>query len=141
MKSSAAASLHTSGSIDSLSLPPPMSQIEKVTSCCCSRTVRSMKLTPCVGSCVSSYSFSTYRTISDVLPTFASPSSAILMSGGGAGAEADAADGPATEVEREERMGFGREGGGGGGESRRAATMELALEIRDARAALLRSPR
>eukprot|EP00962_Isochrysis_galbana_P047148 scaffold19183_cov112-Isochrysis_galbana.AAC.2 len=43
----AAASLHTSGSIDSKSLCPPMSQMEKVTSWPRRLTDFSMKLTPC----------------------------------------------------------------------------------------------
>eukprot|EP00965_Chrysotila_dentata_P131641 4352517-Pleurochrysis_carterae.AAC.1 len=46
-----------------------MSQIEKTTSLPRMATVFSMKLTPCVCSCVLSKVPSAYRTISDVLPT------------------------------------------------------------------------
>mmetsp|Transcript_30682 Transcript_30682/g.97902 ORF Transcript_30682/g.97902 Transcript_30682/m.97902 type:complete len:221 (+) Transcript_30682:330-992(+) len=90
----AAASLHASGSIDSKSLWPPMSQIENVTSCPRMLTVFSMKLTPCVCSSVSSNVPSMNRFISDVLPTWLSPSRATLMSGRSGGALAAAAGAP-----------------------------------------------
>ena len=81
MSSTAAASLHTSGSIDS-KCEPPMSHTLNVISCPCTLTVFSMKLTPCVGSCVSSNVPSTYRTMRLVLPTPLSPTSATFTNGG-----------------------------------------------------------
>ena len=56
-----------------------MSQMEKDRSLPCNHTVLSMKLTPSVGSCVSSNVPSTYWFIRLVFPTVGSPSIATLI--------------------------------------------------------------